>query len=91
MNALANFQRFMKNCLGELRDDMCIPYLDDEIVFTETFSEHIEHLRKVLRLLRSYGMKLKPRKCELFKREVSFLGRVISQHGYRIVPKPQTQ
>ena len=24
-NAPANFQRFMENCLGELRDDMCIP------------------------------------------------------------------
>jgi len=71
MNAPANVQRFMENCL-------CIPHLDDVIVFSVTFSEHIKHLRKVLQRLKSYGVKLKPRKCAFFKQEVCFLGKVIS-------------
>ena len=87
MNAPANFQRFMENALGDLRDDICIPYLDDIIVFSNSFADHIEHLRKVLRRLRSHGVKLKPSKCTLFKREVSFLGRIVSQDGYRMDPK----
>ena len=41
------FQRFMENCLGELRDTVCVPYLDD-IIFSTTFEEHIENTRKVL-------------------------------------------
>ena len=87
MNAPANFQRFMENCLGELHDKMCIPYLDDVIVFSVTFSEHIEHLRQVPQRSKSYGVKLNPRKCAFFKREVCFLGRVSSQDGYQIDPK----
>jgi len=86
MNAPANFQWCMERCLGELRDKVAIPYLDDIIVFSRTFEGHVEHLRTVLRKLREHGVKLKPRKCSLFKREVQFLGRVVSGDGYRMDP-----
>ena len=86
MNEPANFQRFMERCLGELRDKVAIPYLDNIIVFSRTFEEHIEHSITVLRKLREHGVKLKPRKCSLFKRKVQFLGQVVSGDGYQMDP-----
>ena len=45
------------------------------------FDEHMERLCEVFDRLRSAGLKLKPKKCVLFQKQVEFLGNVVSEHG----------
>ena len=82
MNAPAQFQRFMEGCLDDVRDKFAVPYLDDVLVFSKTFEEHVCHLQTVLQKLKSKGVKLKPQKCELFRDRVKYLGRIVTSEGY---------
>lgn len=87
MNAPPGFQRFIYSCLANLIDKTCSAYLDDVLVYSKTFHNHLNDLRSVLRTLRLKGVKLNLKKCCLFKREVKYLGRLVSEKGYR--PDPE--
>ena len=85
-NAPATFQRLMESCLGELHLNWCIIYLDDIIVFSRTPEEHVHRLRAVFNKLKAAGLKLKPSKCDFFKKEIKYLGHVVSKEGVSTDP-----
>ena len=86
-NAPAAFQKFINQALSGLLDRICLAYLDDILIFGRTFSEHKENLRKVLKRLKSKGVKLRVEKCVFVKPEVRYLGRLVSADGYRADPQ----
>lgn len=76
----------MENCLEGLRDEICIPYLDDILVYSKTFTEHVEDVRQVLKRLQKHAIKLKAKKCDLFKPRIRYLGKVVTVDGYTMDP-----
>jgi len=72
--------------MSGLTYDVCLVYLDDILVFSKTFEEHLVWLATVFNRLDRYGLKLKPSKCSLFQRKVSFLGHIVSGHGIECDP-----
>ena len=73
----------MEETLEGLGDTVCIPYLDDILVYSGSFNDHVKHVRMILK---RKGIKLKPIKCNIFKNEVRYLGRIVSEQGYQIDP-----
>lgn len=86
-NAPAFFQRQMSEFLKE-HSAYCMVYLDDIIIFSETFEEHLIHVRAILETLRKRKFCIKKSKCRWAQSRVGFLGHVVTREG--IVPNPAT-
>ena len=85
-NAPSTFQRTMEIALQGLQWRTLLIYLDDVIIFSNSFDEHLERLTEVFQRFRQHGLKVKPSKCQLLQEEVTFLGHVVSSGG--IQPNP---
>lgn len=86
-NAPATFERMMEKMLSGLRWTKCLVYIDDVIVFGKTFQEMLDNLGEVLERIKGYGLKLKPKKCKMFRKKVEYLGRVVSENGIEAHPE----
>ena len=71
-NAPATFSRIVTKLLMGL-DVFCAAYLDDIIIFSDTWEEHLPHLRIVLSRIRSANLTLRPAKCYFAVAEVDYL------------------
>lgn len=86
-NAPATCQRLMEMVLRGLPWKTCLVYLDDVLIYSRSFSEHLQHLEEILSRLQSSGLKLNPSKCCFARDQVQFLGHVVSKNGIQPDPK----
>ena len=80
-NAPFSYQKLMQIVLSKISYKFCHCFIDDIIIFSKTFEQHIEHLREVFRRLKEANIKLKPSKCVFGKSSLTYLGHVISKNG----------
>lgn len=89
-NAPSVFQRLMQQVLMGLNPEsgpsFVSAYIDDILVFSTTLEDHLVHLSLVLERLCHVGLKLKPSKCRFVRKEVEYLGHILTPDGLK--PNP---
>lgn len=78
-NAHATFQRMMSAILKGVKG--CLVFLDDIIIFADTWEQHNLILEEVLCRIRAAGLKLKRDKCQFGMSSVKFMGHIVSARG----------
>src|SRR5205085_1516295 len=82
-NAPATFQRLMQEVLDDLIYTKVLVYIDDIIIYSKTFEQHLQDIEEVFGKLKKAMLKLKLEKCDFIKNEVKFLGYVVGKDGIK--------
>jgi hypothetical protein len=85
-NAPAYFMYMMNMVSMECLDKFIVVFIDDILVYSRSEEEHEGHLRLVLQKLQDHKLYAKLSKCELWLKQVAFLGHVILKGGISMDP-----
>ena len=80
-NATQMFQRYVDSIFRDLEFVFC--YVDDILILSTSHEQHLEHLAIVFERLKQHQLNINPTKCQLGQEEVTYLGYVINQDGYK--------
>jgi len=83
-NAPAVFQRILSGIIRKNKlSDFVINYIDDILIFSKSFEEHLQHLELLVKAILREGFRLKFTKCSFATHSVNYLGHVISKNTVR--------
>ena len=85
-NSPGTFQRFMQKTMADILYKFVVVYLDDFLIFSSTFEDHLNHLRQFFERIRQFNLRLGIEKCRFLCSEVKYLGHLINGDG--IKPDP---
>src|SRR2546423_10244969 len=85
-NTPATFQKLMHEVLGNLIYTKALVYLDDIIIHSKTFEQHLKDINEVIGKLRDAKLMSKESKCEFCASEIKFLGHIIGKDGRKVDP-----
>ena len=84
--AVSTFQYLMSIVLTGL-NNFTFTYLDNVLVFSETYEDHLHHLNVVFEKFQKAGLKIKLSKCQFFKSHLHYLGHRILANGLEPLPE----
>nr|CAD1820304.1 unnamed protein product [Ananas comosus var. bracteatus] len=82
-NAQATFMRLMNDVIRPFLDDFVIVYLDNILIYSRSWEEHLAHVKKVFMLLEEHQLRLNPKKCECGKQSLVYLGFVVAAASFK--------
>lgn len=82
-NSAQTFQRFIDNVVRGL--DFCFAYIDDLLIASSSFEQHLKHLELVFQRLEKHGILINQNKCQFGVQKIEFLGHSISANGIQPV------
>ncbi len=85
-NAPPTFQRMMNELFMDYLYDWMVVYIDDILIYSKTFEEHMEHLKIVFDILRKANLMMKLKKCKFLEQNIEFLGHIVGKDGIKVDP-----
>src|SRR6266498_2144320 len=77
----------MNHILRKYLRNFILVYLDDIIIYSKIWKEHLNHLQLVFEALKGVGLMVKVKKCDFAKKELKFLRHIISREGIKMDPE----
>lgn len=86
-NAPCTFQSLMNHVFEGVLRKCVLVFFDDILVYSKSWSDHLNHLREVFQILQQAQLFLKPSKCTFGGKVIEYLGHFISAEGVSTDPK----